>query len=204
MAESSEGEPASDSPAAGPRLPEGVKDAWAESAIADSARVIHRQLKRDLIERIHAECPQFFEHLVIELLLAMGYGSRGDLARHLGRRGDGGIDGAVPQDVLGLDVVYIQAKRYRPNVSVPTSAVREFAGSLDGRKACKGVFVTTATFARSATDFVRAVPSQIALIDGQALADLLIGYNIGVKVRETYEVKQIDEAYLAAAHRRAG
>jgi hypothetical protein len=90
-----------------------------------------------------------------------------------------------------------------PTSSVPVSAVREFAGSLDGRKARKGVFVTTATFPRSAASFVSAVPSKIVLIDGPALADLLIGYNIGVKVRETYEVKQIDEAYLAAALHRA-
>jgi restriction system protein len=174
-----------------------------DAVIAASARAIHERLARELLDRIHAERPQFFERLIIELLLAMGYGCRSDLARHLGRSGDGGIDGAVPQDVLGLDVVYIQAKRYRPNSSVPVSAVREFAGSLDGRKARKGVFVTTASFPKSAASFVSAVPSKIALIDGQALADLLIGYNIGVKVRETFEVKQIDETYLAAALHRA-
>lgn len=174
-----------------------------EEAVAAGARLLRERLKRDLLERIHAERPEFFEHLIIELLLAMGYGCGRDVARHLGRRGDGGIDGAVPLDVLGLDVVYIQAKRYRPWSSVPVSAVREFAGSLDGRKARKGVFVTTATFPKSASTFVRAVPSKIALIDGPGLADLLIGYNIGVKVRETYEVKQIDETWLAAALHRS-
>jgi restriction system protein len=168
-----------------------------DAVIEASARAIQERLARGLLDRIHAEPPEFFEHLIIELLLAMGYGCRRDLARHLGRRGDGGIDGAVPQDVLGLDVIYIQAKRYRPCTAVPVSAVREFAGSLDGRKARKGVFVTTATFPKSAATFVSAVPSKIALIDGQSLADLLIGYNIGVKVRETYEVKQIDETWLA-------
>ena len=126
----------------------------------------------------------------------MGYGCRRDLTRHLGRRGDGGIDGAVPQDVLGFDVIYIQAKRYRIGVPVPVSAVREFAGSLDAHKAQKGVFVTTTTYPRSAATFVSAVPSKIVLIDGQALAGLLISYNIGVKVRATYEIKQIDETYL--------
>jgi restriction system protein len=168
-----------------------------DAVIEASARAIQERLARGLLDRIHAEPPEFFEHLIIELLLAMGYGCRRDLARHLGRRGDGGIDGAVPQDVLGLDVIYIQAKRYRPCTAVPVSAVREFAGSLDGRKARKGVFVTTATFPKSAATFVSAVPSKIVLIDGQSLADLLIGYNIGVKVRETYEVKQIDETWLA-------
>ena len=174
------------------------------TVIEASARNLHESLKRDLLARIHAERPEFFEHLIIELLLAMGYGCGRDLARHLGRSGDGGIDGAVPQDVLGLDVVYIQAKRYRPATQVPVSAVREFAGSLDGRKAHKGVFVTTAAFPRSAAAFVSEVPSKIVLIDGQSLADLLIGYNIGVKVRVTYEVKEIDETYLATALRSSG
>jgi restriction system protein len=173
-----------------------------DAVISASARIIHERLARDLLDRVHAECPEFFERLVIELLFAMGYGCRRDLAHHLGRSGDGGIDGAVPQDVLGLDVIYIQAKRYRPCSSVPVSAVREFAGSLDARKARKGVFVTSATFPKSAAAFVSVVPSNIVLIDGQALADLLIGYNIGIKVRETYEVKQIDESYLAGVLRR--
>ncbi len=174
------------------------------TVIEASARSLHECLKRDLLARIHAGRPEFFEHLIIELLLAMGYGCGRDLARHLGRSGDGGIDGAVPQDVLGLDVVYIQAKRYRPATQVPVSAVREFAGSLDGRKAHKGVFVTTAAFPRSAAAFVGEVPSKIVLIDGQSLAELLIGYNIGVKVRDTYEVKEIDETYLATALRSSG
>lgn len=173
-----------------------------EAVMAMNAHVMRERLKRDLLERIHAEPPDFFEHLVIELLLAMNYGCRRDLVRHLGRRGDGGIDGAVPRDVLGLDVIYIQAKRYRPCTAVPVSAVREFAGSLGGCRAGKGVFVTTASFPRSAASFVATVQSKIVLIDGQSLADLLIGYNIGVKVRHTYEVKQIDEAWLADSLRR--
>jgi restriction system protein len=170
----------------------------AVAAIAANARIARQRLRRDLLDRIHAEPPEFFERLIIALLLAMGYGCRNDLARHLGRSGDGGVDGAVPQDVLGLDVVYIQAKRYRPGSSVPVSAVREFAGSLDARKARKGVFVTTATFPRSAAAFIGAVPSKIVLVDGEALADLLIRYDIGVKVQATYEVKQIDDSYMAA------
>lgn len=181
--------------------PTAVTDAVA--AISANARIARQRLRRDLIERIHAEPPEFFERLIVELLLAMGYGCREDLARHLGRSGDGGVDGAVPLDVLGLDVVYIQAKRYRPGSSVPVSAVREFAGSLDGRKARKGVFVTTATFPRSAAAFVSAVPSKIALVDGEALADLLIRYDIGVKLHAIYEVKQIDDGYMAAVLHRA-
>ena len=167
-----------------------------KAVIASSAQAMHQRLARDLLDRIHGERPEFFERLVIELLLAMGYGCRRDLARHLGRCGDGGIDGAVPQDILGFDVIYIQAKRYRQGTPVPVSAVREFAGSLLAHKASKGVFVTTASFPKSAATFVSAVASRIVLIDGQALADLLISYNIGVKLRETFEVKQIDETYL--------
>jgi restriction system protein len=175
----------------------------AVAAIAANARIARQRLRRDLLDRIHAEPPEFFERLIIALLLAMGYGCRNDLVRHLGRSGDGGIDGAVPQDVLGLDIVYIQAKRYRPGSSVPVSAVREFAGSLDGRKARKGVFVTTATFPRSAAAFISSVPSKIVLVDGEALADLLIRYDIGVKVHATYEIKQIDDSYMAAVLHRA-
>lgn len=185
-------------PSVAPRAPVTNAVTNAVTAISVNARIARQRLRRDLLVRIHAEPPEFFERLIIELLLAMGYGCRNDLARHLGRSGDGGIDGAVPLDVLGLDVVYIQAKRYRPGSSVPVSAVREFAGSLDGRKARKGVFVTTATFPRSAAAFVSAVPSKIVLIDGEALADLLIRYDIGVKVHATYEVKQIDDSYMAA------
>lgn len=154
------------------------------AAVAAGAGRVRQRLARGLLERIHTEPPEFFERLVIALLLAMGYGCGHDVGRHLGRRGDGGIDGAVPQDVLGLDVVYIQAKRYHPDSTVPVSAVREFAGSLDGCKARKGIFVTTAAFSRSAARFVSMVPSNIVLIDGTALADLLIGYNIGLKARD--------------------
>jgi restriction system protein len=171
----------------------------AAEVIKASAHIIHEQLKSELLVRIHAEPPAFFERLVIELLLAMGYGCRRDLVGHLGRSGDGGIDGAVPQDVLGLDIIYVQAKRYRPNISVPVSAVREFAGSLDACKARKGVFVTTAAIPNSARKFVSAVPSRIVLIDGPELAELLVGHNIGVKLRKSYEVKEIDEGYLAEA-----
>lgn len=180
--------PGATQPGAAPSPDEGP-----EAQMAASAGIIHQRLVSSLLARIHGAPPESFERLIIELLFAMGYGCRRDLARHLGRHGDGGIDGAVPLDVLGLDVIYIQAKRYRPETAVPVSAVREFAGSLDACKADKGVFVTTAAFPSSAWKFVSAVPYKIVLIDGQALADLLIVYNIGVKVRDTFEVKEIDD-----------
>lgn len=168
-----------------------------EAAIACTIQMLHHQLRHDLLARIHEALPRFFERLIIELLVAMGYGGRRhDLARHLGRSGDGGIDGAVPLDPLGLDVVYVQAKRYRPGVLVPVSEVRDFAGSLEAHKAGKGVFVTTASFPNSAKEFVSALPRKIVLIDGEALADHLIRYGVGVRLRHTYEVKAIDESYF--------
>lgn len=170
-----------------------------EGVLAESFSGLRERLRRELLNRIHEQRPQFFERLVIDLLVAMGYARRRcDLVRWLGRRGDGGIDGAVYQDALGLDVVYVQAKRYRPGSLVPASAVRDFAGSLGAVKARKGVFVTTACFPRSAGQFVLAVPSRIVLIDGRGLADLLIQHDIAVRPRETYDVKDVDESYFAS------
>jgi len=154
-------------------------------------------LKKDVISNIHAQSPAFFETLIIDLLLSMGYGSRRrDLVAHLGRTGDGGIDGAINQDHLGLDIVYVQAKRYRPGLSVPVSAVRDFTGALEARKANKGVFVTTSHFTKSAYEFISAVSSRIVLIDGERLSSLLVRNNVGVKLYETYEIKRIDEDYF--------
>lgn len=140
---------------------------------------------------------RFFEELIIDLLLAMGYGDRKrDIASHLGRSGDGGVDGAIRQDQLGLDVVYVQAKRFKPGLAVPVSAVRDFAGALDAHKANKGVFVTTSNFTPAADKFISAVTSKIVLIDGEALCDLLVRNNIGVRVTDTFEIKRMDEVYL--------
>lgn len=157
----------------------------------------YQALKSEIIQRIHGESPAFFENLIIDLLVSMGYGDRRrDLVEHLGKSGDGGIDGAVRQDQLGLDVVYIQAKRYRPDLAVPVAAVRDFAGALESHKANKGLFVTTSHFTRSGRKFITAVSSRIVLIDGARLASLLIRNNVGVKIRETYEIKGIDEDYF--------
>ncbi len=159
---------------------------------------LFEELKHDLLQKIQCKEPAFFENLIIDLLLAMGYGSRRrDLAAHLGRTGDGGIDGAINQDQLGLDVVYIQAKRYQQGSSVPVSAVRDFAGAIEAHKANKGVLVTTSTFTKSARVFINQISKRIVLIDGDRLSELLIRNNIGVKIRETYEVKRIDEDYFS-------
>jgi len=155
------------------------------------------ELKNEILEKVYSKDPAFFENLIIDLLLAMGYGNRRrDLANHLGRTGDGGIDGAINQDQLGLDVVYIQAKRYKRGSSVPVSSVRDFAGAIEAHKANKGVFVTTSTFTKSAKAFIHKISKRIVLIDGDRLSELLIRNNIGVKVKETFEVKRIDEDYF--------
>lgn len=172
-------------------------NADAEENIRGYFETYYNRLKGELIQRVHTETPAFFEDLVIDLLLAMGYGARRpDLAKSLGCSGDGGVDGVVRQDSLGLDVVYVQAKRYRPGVAVAIGAVRDFAGALDAHKADKGVMVTTSHFPNSAEKFTQASRRRIALIDGARLASLLIRHNIGVRPHVTYEMKRIDEGYF--------
>ena len=176
----------------GDALPRAGEDS--EEHIQRYFQTYYDRLKSELIQRVHAQPPAFFEDLVIDLLLAMGYGGRRpDLARNLGRSGDGGVDGVVRQDSLGLDVVYVQAKRYRPGVAVAIAAVRDFAGALDAYKADKGVMVTTSHFPQSALKFAQASRRRIALIDGARLASLLIRHNVGVRPHVTYELKRIDE-----------
>jgi restriction system protein len=135
--------------------------------------------------------------VVADLLVALGYGrQRETLLDQLNRRGDGGVDGSIESDELGLDVIYIQAKRYRTGVPVQISDVRDFAGSLEANRASKGVFVTTSRFPASAHEFVRAYPRRIRLIDGVQLVDLMIRTNLGVLVRERIEIKALDESYF--------
>ena len=158
----------------------------------------HRQLKWGLLGHIHAREPAFFEDLIIDLLLAMGYGAnRSRLSRRLGGRGDGGVDGVIYQDELGLDFFYVQAKRYKPSSTVPLSQVRDFAGSLEAHKAPKGVFVTTAFLPASAHKFVGAIPWRITLIDGNGLAELMIRHNVGVKAEPVHVLKEIDPLFFA-------
>ncbi|MFO1033142.1 MAG: restriction endonuclease [Hyphomicrobiales bacterium] len=154
-------------------------------------------LRETLLARIHVNTAQFFEHLIVDVLLRLGYGSRHrDLARCIGQSHDGGIDAVIARDELGLDVIYIQAKRLRPGSLVPASQVRDFVGSLESRKAAKGVFVTTARFSASAHSFLSTVPRQVKLIDGEQLASIMIRHNIGVTVRETYQFKDIAPEYF--------
>ncbi len=152
-------------------------------------------LSIDLIEKIKTCSPTFFENLVVDLLIKMGYGgSRAEAGKVIGKSGDGGIDGLIKEDKLGLDTIYIQAKKWE--AAVPVSQIRDFAGSLMGKKAKKGIFITTSSFPKSAYEFVANIESKIVLIDGNELADLMIEHNVGVAIKRTYEVKRLDIDYF--------
>lgn len=158
---------------------------------------IDAALSAELLERVLTAPPVFFEELIVTLLLAMGYGgSREEAGRAVGRTGDGGIDGVIDQDPLGLDRVYLQAKRYKLDASVSEPEIRAFSGSLGAAKASKGVFVTTSTFTRPAYDFAERHPFKMVLIDGKQLTALMIRHNVGVRTAETLHVKKIDEDFF--------
>ena len=170
------------------------------SEIAAAHHREKRSLAVEIIARIHAQPPDFFETLVLDVLLAMGYGGyRRDLSRHLGCNGDGGVDGLIAQDELELDIIYFQAKRLKPGHAVPVAEVRDFAGSLDAHRASKGIFVTTSHFSDAASDFVRRVSRRVVLVDGCRLSDLMIRHNIGVRLKESYQIKRIDDDYFTSA-----
>jgi len=157
---------------------------------------IREDLAEALLKQVKKCSPEFFEKLVVELLLKMGYGgSREDAGKAVGRTGDGGIDGIIKEDKLGLDVIYIQAKKW--NRPVGSQYIREFIGSLVNNNANKGVFITTSTFTKSAKDSIRNGANRITLIDGELLAQFMIDYNIGVYSKINYEVKEIDTDYFS-------
>lgn len=150
-------------------------------------------LADELLDRILAQPPTFLEVLSLRLLRAMGYGGRESLVEHTGKPGDGGLDGLVRQDALGLDLVGVQAKRYDRDNSVNRPEVQGFVGALQGAQTNRGVFVTTGRFSPGARAFADGVPMRLRLIDGVELTRLMVRYNVGVQVRETFELKQIDE-----------
>ena len=157
--------------------------------------VLSDQVVPELVERIKAAPPDFFERLVVDLLLRMGYGgSREDAGQTVGKSGDGGIDGIINEDPLGLDTVCIQAKRWEGTVGRPV--VQAFAGSLEGFRAKKGVLITTSGFSKEALDYVKQIEKRIILIDGPRLARLMVKHDLGVSVVATYKVKRIDSDYF--------
>lgn len=178
-----------------PALPESALSP--EDSILAAYGQINTALGRDILDRTLAAPPSFFEKLIVQLLLAMGYGgSVADAGKALGRSGDDGVDGVIDQDSLGLDRVYIQAKRYRPQNTVGPSAIRDFFGSLDMHKANKGLFVTTSGFSSAAIETADRLGKRIVLIDGNQLAKLMIRYNVGCRIEQQLEIKRIDEEFF--------
>ena len=156
---------------------------------------IREALADDILEKIKTCSPRFFENLVVTLLVKMGYGgTRQDAGEAVGRSGDGGIDGIIKEDRLGLDVIYLQAKRWENTVSRPE--IQKFAGALQGKRARKGVFITTSDFSKEARDFAAAIDNKLILIDGEELADYMIDFNVGVSTVNAYEIKRIDSDYF--------
>jgi restriction system protein len=166
--------------------------------ITREVAALDADLRGRLLGTIVDQSPTFFERLVLDVLIAMGYGgSREDAAEHLGRSGDEGIDGRINQDALGLDQVLIQAKKYRPDRIVDRKEVQAFIGSLAGQGVSKGVFITTSAFAASAQEFVmRGSATKIILVDGDMLIDLMLRHKIGVRVIERHEIKELDQNYF--------
>jgi restriction system protein len=159
---------------------------------------LRADLRSRLIESIIAQTPEFFERLVLDVLVAMGYGgTREDAAEHLGQSGDEGIDGRINQDTLGLDQILVQAKRYRPDRKIDRKEVQAFIGSLSGQGVTKGVFITTSSFQDSAHEFVsRGLNTKVVLVDGEMLIDLMIRHRIGVRVLKTHEIHELDQNYF--------
>ena len=168
-----------------------------EEALDRAAKELRNALETEVLDRVREAEPAFLERVVIDLLIAMGYGG-GDAAmgRVTGRSGDGGIDGTIREDTLGLDEVYLQAKKYAAGNTVGESDLRNFAGAIDAANTTKGVFVTTASFTKAAKAYVEKSPKRIVLIDGKELARLMVEHNIGVRPKIQYKVKRIDEDYF--------
>ncbi len=160
-----------------------------------SYKQLRSALAQELLDRIKSASPVFFELLVVDLLVAMGYGgSRADAGQAVGGSGDGGIDGIIKEDRLGLDFVYLQAKRWEGVVGRPI--VQGFAGSLEGARARKGVMITTSSFSKEALDYVRRIEKRIVLIDGEHLAQYMLDFGIGVSEVTHYRVQRVDLDYF--------
>jgi restriction system protein len=176
-----------------------------EEAI-DVAYAEHREaLALELLDWIRQQSPEFFEQLVLDVLLAMGYGgSRSEAARRLGRSGDGGLDGVIWEDRLGLDLIYVQAKRWKNDSTVGRPEVQGFVGALQGARAPKGVFITASSFSAEARAYADTVTPRVILIEGPTLAELMIDHDVGVSATQRYILKRVDEDYFGSADGTAG
>lgn len=165
--------------------------------LEESYQYIKRELALELLERIRSNSWQFFEDLVVDLMVKMGYGgSRSKAGDSIKRSNDEGIDGIINEDKLGLDVIYLQAKLWNEETSVGRPEIQKFVGALHGQRAKKGVFITTSFFSKSAIDYVKAIDPKVILIDGVTLTNLMIEYNVGTTAIETYQIKKVDLDYF--------
>lgn len=181
-------------------LPDGSTevDRTPEEDIESAYQGLRQQLAQELLTKILSCSPTFFEQLVVELLVKMGYGgSRKDAGERIGQSGDGGIDGIIKEDRLGLDTIFIQAKRWQGSVGRPE--IQKFVGALQGQRARKGVFITTSTYTAEAIAYAGQIDTKVVLIDGNQLAGLMIDFDVGVAQASTYTVKRIDSDYFEEA-----
>ncbi len=170
-----------------------------EEALEDAYQRIRRDLADELLEYVLKSTPGFFEKLVVELLVSMGYGgSQRDAARAVGQSGDEGIDGIIDEDRLGLDAIYVQAKKWKPDNSVGRPEIQKFVGALQGKRAKKGIFITTSRFTDDAHQYAQGIDARVVLIDGQRLTDLMIDSGVGVSSSTAYEIKSLDTDYFGS------
>jgi len=166
-----------------------------EEQLEEAYETLRGNLATELVSQLKAASPSFFEKVVVEVLVKMGYGgSRKDAGQAIGRSGDEGIDGIIKEDRLGLDIIYIQAKKWENTISRPE--IQKFAGALQGKRARKGIFITTSDFSKSAQEYVSSIDSKIILIDGQQLAQHMIDFNVGAATEAIYELKRLDSDYF--------
>jgi restriction system protein len=166
-----------------------------EELLQEAYQNIRNELIGELLTRIRDNSPNFFEKLVVDLMVAMGYGgSRADAGRSIGQSGDEGIDGIIKEDRLGLDVIYLQAKKWEGTVGRPE--IQKFVGALHGKRAKKGVFITTGKFSDEATSYVSNIDPKVILIDGRTLANYMIDFNLGTATSTSFEIKRIDSDYF--------
>jgi restriction system protein len=169
-----------------------------QEVLEEAYQTLRQELSTELLSQIKAGSPSSFEQTVINLLLAMGYGGTlQDAGQSLGKAGDEGLDGIIKEDRLGLDVIYVQAKKWENPVSRPE--IQKFAGALQGKRARKGVFITTSSFSQGAREYAESIESKIVLISGQELAELMIDYGVGVSTGRVFEIKRIDYDYFEEA-----
>jgi restriction system protein len=174
---------------------ENAENRTPEEEMEDSYQALRESLGKELLQRLKLASPAFFERIVVELLVRMGYGgTRKDAGQAIGKSGDEGVDGVIKEDRLGLDAIYIQAKKWENTVSRPE--IQKFAGALQGFRAKKGIFITTSDFSKEAVDYAARIDSKIVLIDGEQLWNLMIDFGIGVSTVASYEIKRLDSDYF--------